>query len=336
MAPGEELPGPTDPDASDPWSQTEFDEDFIRGARRSEASADERVAKAKRVSSEHAALEREGAISPYATLKRPRFSWFRRSASWLIPVLILVSLAIALWAAPTIGRWLGAATDPPGWPPTGQGEHATRIYPAVAAADSLSYSFQHMQLDGKAPVAYDPCRVIDYVINPSQAPQGGDAIVRAAFKRLTQATGLQFVYQGSTTEQFTSTRPSFQPSRYGQRWAPVLITWSKPTQDPLLTGDVIGDAGSAWVSVGDGSRYYVTGTVSLDGPQLASVLTEPHGARIVRSVVLHELGHLAGLSHVNDDRELMYPHTSDSVFDYASGDLAGLAKLGNGVCSTSF
>jgi hypothetical protein len=336
MPSGGEPTEPTDPNAPDPWAAIEFNDDFIAGARRSEASADERVERAKRVNAEHAALEREGAISRYASTRKLRFNWFRRNQSWLIPVSVLVALGVALALAPMIGRWIGAEMNPPGWPPTGQGEHSTRVHAAAMAADALPYNFQHTQVDSDKPVTYDPCRVIHYVINPVGAPAGGDALVRNAFKTLTEATGLQFIYQGTSGERFTPTRPAYQPRRYGLRWSPVLVIWSQPKQDPLLHGDVIGDAGSAWVSVGDGSRYFVTGTVSLDGPQLGELLQQKDGARLVRSVVLHELGHLAGLSHVNDPTQLMYPHTSDAVSGYQKGDLAGLARLGKGQCSKAF
>jgi hypothetical protein len=269
-------------------------------------------------------------------MRKLRFGWFRRNQSWLIPVSILVALGVALALAPMIGRWLGAEMHPPGWPPTGAGEHTSRVHAAVAAADALPYTFQHTQVESSKPVTYDPCRVIHYVINPAAAPKGGNELVRNAFKTLTEATGLQFIYQGTTSERFSPKRQAYQPHRYGLRWAPVLVIWSQPKQDPLLHGDVIGDAGSAWVSVGDGSRYYITGTVSLDGPQLGDLLQQQGGTRLVGSVVLHELGHLAGLAHVDDPTQLMYPHTSDLVSTFQKGDLAGLAQLGKGACSRAF
>ena len=334
MAQGDEPSQPAE--GADSWDAIEFNDDFVQGARRSEASADERVSRAQRVNAGHEALEKQGAISPYATLNRKRFGWLRRNKSWLIPVSVLLALALALFMAPTIGRWLGAEIRPPGWPPTAQGEHASRVKPAANANESLSYSFQHTQANSSKPVTYDPCRVIHYVINTSNAPAGADAIVQHAFKSLTKATGLQYVYEGTTRERFMRTRPSYQPARYGDRWAPVLIVWSNPEQDPLLKGDVIGDAGSSWVSIGDGARYYVTGTVSLDAPQLGGLMSIKNGPRIVRSIVLHEIGHLAGLSHVSDSNQLMFPHAQDNVLEYQAGDLAGLALLGQGQCSRAF
>ena len=42
--------------------------------------------------------------------------------------------------------------------------------------------------------------------------------------------------------------------------------------------------------------------------------------------MLHELGHLAGLSHVDDKAQVMYPVIGAA--DYAAGDRAGLSQLG--------
>ena len=52
----------------------------------------------------------------------------------------------------------------------------------------------------------------------------------------------------------------------------------------------------------------------------------------MRSIVLHELGHLMGLGHVDDEQQLMFPEARREVPDFAAGDLTGLAVLGAGAC----
>ena len=86
-------------------------------------------------------------------------------------------------------------------------------------------------------------------------------------------------------------------------------------------------------SVSDGKQsVYVTGAISLDGPELAEILTLPNGEADVRGIIEHELGHLVGLDHVNDRTQLMNPSTDGSVTTYAAGDLTGLNQLGRGAC----
>lgn len=48
-------------------------------------------------------------------------------------------------------------------------------------------------------------------------------------------------------------------------------------------------------------------------------------------MILHELGHLVGLDHVDDETQLMYPHAAKQR-GFAAGDLRGLHELGLGAC----
>ncbi len=49
-------------------------------------------------------------------------------------------------------------------------------------------------------------------------------------------------------------------------------------------------------------------------------------------MVLHELGHVLGLAHVDDRHEVMY-EKGVRISDYGPGDLKGLKILGSGPCS---
>jgi hypothetical protein len=147
-------------------------------------------------------------------------------------------------------------------------------------------------------------------------------------------TGLQFVDDGVTDEPGTwAERPSFQPERYGDRWAPVLVSWESEDENPRLAGGIVGEAGSSWRSLGDGPRVYVTGTVSLDAPQLADVLGRSDGRELAVAIVAHEIAHLVGLSHVDDPTQLMYPEAQQDVTDLGAGDRTGLARVGSGLCA---
>ena len=157
-------------------------------------------------------------------------------------------------------------------------------------------------------------------------------LITSAVASVSAATGLQFVYDGSTTEAPATQRPPYQPDRYGDRWAPVLFSWVTPEESPDVAGNVAGMAGSLHLNVAGSPRVYVTGSVELDAPQLSEHLYRAGGALLARAVIQHELGHLVGLDHVDDAGQLMYPETREGVTGFATGDLAGLAALGSGPC----
>jgi hypothetical protein len=224
-------------------------------------------------------------------------------------------------------------TRDPNAPTPGHEEARTpRGHPLPPPPAGGPYTFVSTQTDGVTPVAYDPCRPVHYVIRPDGAPAGGEEAITAAIARISETTGLQFVYDGGTDEPTTLDRAIFQPARYGDRWAPVLIAWESDVQNPALAGEIVGEGGSTAVSRGDGPQVLVTGTVSLDAGQFPQILHRRNGAAIARAIVLHELGHLVGLGHVDDDHQLMYPETQGDVLDFAAGDLTGLAAAGSGRC----
>lgn len=195
-----------------------------------------------------------------------------------------------------------------------------------------TYAFMaHQPDDPDAPVAYDPCRPLKVRINPELAPPGGVEIVREAMDRVSAATGLVLQYDGSTTE-----RPSwdneFAPSFLGQvRTRPALVSWAEESEVPELEGDVAGIGGSLAVRTELGPARYVTGGVTLDAATFRMLADRPDGDAEMRAIVLHELGHLVGLAHVDDPGELMH---GDNVglLDFGPGDRAGLARVGSGTC----
>lgn len=229
---------------------------------------------------------------------------------------------------------VAAQQRPEGVPPVSseEGDRPLGVV-AVPLTSSAAYRFLYKQLDESTPVTYDPCRPVHYTINPAGQPDGGARVIAAAFAELARATGLKFVDDGPTAEVFSSDREAYQPARYGKRWAPVLISWQTPGDNPDFAADVAGQAGSMPVSWNNHPRVYATGTVQLDADKFVQLLSTPAGARIARAITLHELGHLVGLGHVDDPKQIMFPSANPGVVEYASGDLAGLARLGQGPCA---
>jgi hypothetical protein len=216
-------------------------------------------------------------------------------------------------------------------PPARYYPNPRRILPPPAdTAGSGGYSvlFAH---DGKL-VRWDPCQVIHYVVRPTGQIAGGSVALQRAVDELSNDTGLLFIDDGATAEAPSPSRAAYQPDRYGQIWAPVLISWSNAVEYPQLAGDVVGMAGPV-ATRGKNARL-VSGEVVFDAVDLARIASQPDGVAMVRDVMLHELGHLVGLGHVDDPTQIMNPVAVQPLGGYGAGDRRGLSVLGDGHCFT--
>lgn len=207
-----------------------------------------------------------------------------------------------------------------------------RIRPAVPVVSAGPHVFLDVSPTGQ-PVGFDPCAPVHYVVNPVGIPPGGAEQLRGAVREMSDATGLQFIDDGVTTERLTEDRKAVQPDRYGTGWAPVLIAWVDETEFPRVGGDVVGATRSEKAApVGSDVYRYVTGVVALDRSWFARALADPTTATESRITLLHELGHLVGLDHVNDPNEVMDGLTE--AVQLGPGDRQGLAIVGSGGCRT--
>lgn len=240
----------------------------------------------------------------------------------------LDSIVEAVSIAPEVAR-------PPGWPAPSNEEASVPLgTPPPVVVANPSYAFIATQPDGISPVAYDPCRPIHYVVRTQGEPTGVSELVTQAIAEVSRATGLVFTYDGTTAEAPATQRALTSPDLYGDRWAPVLIAWETADENPDLAIDVLGQAGSVQLTrPSDDFSVFVTGQVRLDSAQFAGLLTTADGAGTARLALIHELGHLVGLAHVNDPTQVMFPAVPNGLTGYAPGDLTGLAQLGQGQCA---
>jgi hypothetical protein len=152
------------------------------------------------------------------------------------------------------------------------------------------------------------CDQLVYEVNDHGLDPDGTmrAAIDAAFARFGQAIGRPVRSLGSTAASVTEHEPT----------DPVLVELAWPDDAPTALGyaepAVIGST-------------YVSGWIRLN-PVVAAA---PSG--LIRRVVLHEIGHLVGLAHVDASDELMDPDLP--VDDYGWGDLYGLNVTHGGFCS---
>lgn len=224
---------------------------------------------------------------------------------------------------------------PDSWPPVPSDASARPLgTPPAKASSSTEFSFIQTvdSPSGVRPVAWDPCRPIHLVVNDAKAPRNSDKLLHEATDRMSSATGLKFVFDGPTDEAPSTDRAPQDKSRYGDKWSPVLVAWTDANVVPKLKGSVAGLAGPDGAPFYDADQeHWVSGSVNLDGPQLSEALRRPAGWNIARAVVMHELGHLVGLQHVQSRSELMYAETT-SLTTFGPGDREGLRQLGLGPC----
>ena len=255
---------------------------------------------------------------------------------------VVVALIVGGWVAgPRIPAWVGqllparpAMAAGEAHPPPSAGA-TSRLLPPVVVTDvpsSSRYAFLATQEGSSDPVTYDPCRAIHFVVRdaPGVGPVGREAVTRAVAE-VSAASGLQFIDDGDTDEDPTQNRVLYQRDRYPDRWAPVLIAWSNPAEQPELDGRTVGLGGSTPIRDTHGRFTYASGTIWLDTPSLAPGLGTPQGFAGVQSVVMHELGHVLGAGHVQDSRELMAAENSGQEA-FGVGDRYALSVLGRGEC----
>jgi len=240
---------------------------------------------------------------------------------------VLIALALlALAARLMVTDGAGVAVDPDASRPPA----ADIDVDAGASRPDAGYAVWGRTEDGD-PLRWDACRPIDLVLSVPDAPPGAEEDVREAAARIATASGLQLRVAGISDERPAALRPLVVREQGGWRWNPVLIAWMSPEEARAAGIPLeVHDRGVALpVAVRAGDREgYVTGQVVLNAARgdLRAGFVDRSDAW--GATLLHELGHLVGLAHVEDTDQLMSLEPGRGPVVLGGGDLAGLELLG--------
>ena len=169
-------------------------------------------------------------------------------------------------------------------------------------------------------VRFNPCREIGWVFNPTDAPENALADATAAMGRIAEATGMTLRYEGTTDEPPSIGRKAYQPQRYGQRWAPILVAWTPRAGFSQAPGPY--GVGVPLLAGPEQQRVIVSG-VMLINSEPASPIKPGY-----LNLLLHEIGHVFGLDHPHDLHQVMQAPSLQPNGMLQEGDRAGLAAVG--------
>ena len=207
-----------------------------------------------------------------------------------------------------------------------------------AGGNSKAYRFLS---SGSAQPSYrwNPCRpaAIGYRVNLANSPAGALTDVKGAIARLSSATGLRYVYRGTT---------AILPGRGNDTYpagTELIIAWTKPGRSRYLPAPPKGYRTAAATGGPTNSRYAQTsqGKSVVEITEAMVVVNSTYktsggfgsgpryGWQGTRGqLLMHELCHTVGLDHVNNKGQIMSPVMSRMPAVWGAGDKNGLRLVG--------
>ena len=166
------------------------------------------------------------------------------------------------------------------------------------------------------------CAPVKVLVNTDLAPSGALSDVKRALAIVSAASGVKWEFSGVTKQRPELNRSPSQP---------VLISWEH--------GGAIDANGNTLVGVGESARSGPTkssdgthwsGGIAVFNVDQDSNYTAGFGIGRTRgAMLLHELGHVAGLGHISDPTSIMTPYSQvlSHAPTYGPGDVDGLRAI---------
>lgn len=226
--------------------------------------------------------------------------------------------------------------------PSDEQSSVDRLAPAVEQDQRTGYEFLYSDVFGEPTGLFSPCEPVRYQVDTSYEPAGARKFLDIAIMDLEKATGLVFEFAGDINIDVLA-----NPTQLEEDGPIKIVFLPNPKFNELraIQGDNNPDeplafAGPSVLSLNlDNEQFIATGGRAVfDSSWITEELNGGWDGVDIRSTTTyktfaHELAHVLGLGHVDDESELMHPvQTAANESGLGPGDLAGLAKAGRGAC----
>jgi hypothetical protein len=232
-----------------------------------------------------------------------------------VPVAADGTFSLPLGKRARVGTWSVRATHPAeGAFVAGAGEATASV---TVTGVGRRTAWHPIAGSRKAPARWGTCR-IRYKVNERRMPAGGMADLREAMRRVTQVTGIRFRYRGRT-----SVVP--HGSYGGPGLNRMVVAWAPPAKSGgLLVAGVGGVGGTSRTASRLLSGYVLMNSDFTAKADPGFGAGQPHGL-----VLMHELGHVVGLDHATDRKQVMAAGAPLPAAVWGAADLNGLRHVGS-------
>lgn len=172
------------------------------------------------------------------------------------------------------------------------------------------------------PYRWNSCQPsINVYLNPANSGSARLPELQSAVAKLRSSTGLPLTYAGTTTTTPTTTNGYGADGNYnGNR---IVVAFARSgTDSDLVPAGYAGVGGSSFESTG-GPAWALFGFTVIDDAWARKADTAT-----VTAVLMHEVGHVVGLGHYNDTKQVMNPVIYNTTGLWGRGDWHGLSSIG--------